>query len=63
MTRISWKAARYVFLAALGFVLGSVVRTAEASPRLVESNYAVSSDGYDTVCSGDPGTDCDEPDR
>lgn len=63
MTRISWKAARYVFLAALGFVLGSVVRTADASPRLVESNYAIAYDGYNAECTGNPGTDCDEPDR
>ena len=53
---------RYLLLAVVGFLLASVVGTANASPTLRISNYAISYEYGMPHCSGDPGTECDTPD-
>lgn len=59
--KISGSVLRLVLLAVGGFMLGSFARTAGAATTQFESNYAISYDGQVVRCTGNPGTDCDNP--
>jgi hypothetical protein len=63
MQQISRHVMRFMLLAMVGFLLATAVRPADASPTLLDSNYAVAYMAEGPVCTGNPGNDCDRPDQ